>query len=320
MPKMTLVWLLVYCSGTLASFVNPLYGTLTYLFEYYLRPALHWWGQPIPNLRWNLMISLVLTLTFLARRNTLPEAPSAPRGPAFCLVALAFVMTLVTPGAVDSSFSWVRVTDFAKLILFHGLVVGTLRTERALDLFIACHIAGAGWWGWEAFVDPEREAGRLANIGSGDTLGDNFAAAHLLTVLPFVAVFALMHKDKRFRALAVATGPFIVNALILCNSRGSMVALAVAMVVGMLISKSGHRIRMIGVTLAMAVGLYVLADQEFIQRQQTTTSYENDDSANERLATWTGAVNLVQDYPLGAGGGAFALLSPVYIPMVVDAQ
>ena len=29
------------------SFFNPLYRLLAYLFEYYLRPRLHWWGDPI---------------------------------------------------------------------------------------------------------------------------------------------------------------------------------------------------------------------------------------------------------------------------------
>ena len=319
MPRMTIFWLLVYCSGTLMSFVNPLYGTLTYVFEYYLRPSLHWWGQSIPNLRWNFLIAAVLTLTFLARRSSLPEVPQAPRGPAFCLLALAGVMMLVTPGAVDPSFSWVRTTDFLKLILFFALVVGTLRTERALDLFIAAHIAGSGWWGWQAFVDPERESGRLVNIGSGDTLGDNFAAAHLLTVLPFLAVFGLMHKDKRFKALALGAGPFIVNALILCNSRGSMVGLAAAALLAMFISRTGHRIRMLGVAAVLAIGFYALADPEFIQRQQTTTR-PDDGSANERIAAYGGAARLVADHPFGAGGGGFTLLSNLYVPQVVDAN
>ena len=40
MSKMTLAWVVIYSTLVIASFINPLYGTLGYLFEYYLRPSI----------------------------------------------------------------------------------------------------------------------------------------------------------------------------------------------------------------------------------------------------------------------------------------
>lgn len=319
MPKMTLFWLLAYGGGLLLSFINPFYGTLTYLFEYYLRPSLHWWGKELPGLRWNFTIALVLTVTFLVRRSSLPQIHPARRGPAMCLLGLALVMVLVTGTvAVDPNESWDKTTAYLKMILFHGLVVGTVRSEWAFDAFVGAHMAGAGWWGWEAFRDPKRTAGRLANIGSGDTLGDNAAAAHLLTVIPFMVVYLLVHKDKRLRVLAFVMAPFVVNALILCNSRGSIVALLVGGASSLLLTRSGHRLRTIAAGILFGCGLLALADPQFIERQQTMSRYEEDGSAMQRVVSWQAAYRLIQDHPLGTGGSGFTELSPIYIPEVVE--
>jgi hypothetical protein len=319
MPKMTLAWLLIFIVGTFGSFINPLYGTLTYLFEYYLRPALHWWGSDLPDLRWNFTISLVVTLTYFLRRDSLPKIGSARRGPAACLVGLGLLMLLVTATtAVAPTQSWDKTVGYLKMILFHGIIVGTVRSEWAFDAFVGAHMAGAGWWGLEAFRDPKREAGRLANIGSGDTLGDNAAAAHLLTVIPFIAVYLLMSKDKRLRGLALGIAPFVVNALVLCNSRGPMVGMAAMGAAALWFSKAGHRLRTVGAGVIGVVVLLFLADPEFLRRQNIGDGYGDDGSTRQRLAAWEGGTRLIADYPLGAGGSGFTELSPIYIPDVVE--
>jgi O-antigen ligase len=220
--------------------------------------------------------------------------------------------------AVSPDRSLVKTEDFLKLILFHGIIVGTLRSEKAFDWFVAVHMLGATWWGWEAYRDPVRQAGRLMNIGSGDSLGDNAAALHLLTVIPFALFYLLIHKDKWMRGLALLTLPFVANAIILCNSRGAMIGLLFAGAVTIMISRLGHRLRGVGAALALALTFYVLADPEFIERQQTTARYEQDGSAIGRIESWAGGLRLILDHPFGAGGAGYVLLSPIYIPAIVD--
>ena len=65
---------------------------------------------------------------------------------------------------------------------------GVLRSRSGFNAFITAHMLGAFWWGWNAYTDPKRAEGRLLNIGSGDSLNDNAAAAHLLSVLPFALI------------------------------------------------------------------------------------------------------------------------------------
>ena len=320
MPKFTIFWILTYVSGLAASFVQPVFGVYTYLFEYYLRPPLHWWGKGyLPLLRWNFIAAAVATVSFILRRGSLKDIGKAPALPGALLVALAGVMMVVQLFAVNRELSWLSITEYLKLVLFHGLIVGNLRSAAAFDGFIALHMLGAGWWGVEAWRNPRREAGRLANVGSGDTWSDNFAAAHLLTVIPFIVVYLLLHKDKRLKALAAVAAPFVINVFILCNSRGATVGLLAGAAVAAVVVRSGHRIRMLGAGAALAVAFFALADPEFIARQQTTTRYEEDGSAQQRLASWQGGLRLLADRPLGTGGSGYEELSPIYVPEIVNA-
>ena len=316
-PNFTIGWVLVYTACVVGSFLNPVFGVVGYLFEYYLRPRLHWWGAPLPDLRWNFTIAAILTLSFFLRRSSLPDIGRARRAPGAFLVALLLLTVLVLPIAVNKRLSWEKTVEMSKLTLFHGLVVGVVRSELAFDAVVATHIAGAAYWGWEAYRDPKRTGGRLANVGSGDTRGDNGAAAHFLTVIPFVMVYLLINKDKRIRALSLISAPLILNAFILCNSRGALLGLVAAGGAAVFLVRSGHRFRMVGAGLVTALALYVLADPQFIQRQQQT-DYATDGSAQGRLEAWSASLQLIADHPFGAGGEGFAELSPQYAAELVD--
>ena len=317
-----LTWVTLYCAAIVFSFANPMVGSLGYLLEYYMRPELKWWGDELPVLRYNLIISIVLGVTFLLRRSSLREMVSVPNPALRWLLALAGVMVLVTETvAVDRATSLDWMTQWVKMaLIFPLLLVGVVRTRAGFNAFVVAHMLGAFWWGWEAWNDPRREASRLLNIGSGDSLNDNAASAHLLTVLPFIIIYLLTEKDKRLRAVALIACPFVVNTLILCNSRGAMVGLLAALAASFFLVRTGYRLRLVGAGIGTLALLLVLADPQFITRQQSTSNYEEDGSAQQRLATWRGGFRLVSDQPLGAGGRGFHLLSPQYIPEVVEAH
>ena len=318
----TILWVILYVGALVGSLVNPLFGAIGYLLEYYMRPELKWWGKELPALRYNLIIAVAFGVTYLLRRDSLRQMVPVKNPLAWWLWALAGWMIVVTLGlsvSFKSSSEWL--TQWFKMaVIFPLLLAAVLRTRNAFNLFIAAHMLGAFWWGYDAWIRPQRAQGRLLNIGSGDTLNDNAASAHLLTVLPFIIVYLLTEKDKRLRMIALISAPFVINTLILCNSRGAIVGLAVAMVAAIFLVPSGYRTRLAGATVAVGLSFFLLADQTFIKRQQTTTQYEEDGSAQGRLETWRGSFRLFWDHPLGVGGRGFHLLSPVYIPSVVAAH
>lgn len=314
-----LLWVVLYSSAILASIVNPIFGALGYLLEYYMRPELKWWGDELPSLRYNLIVSVVLGVTFLLRRSSLRAMAKVPNLALPWLLALGAIMLVVTPTvAVDLELSWHWSVQWVKLaVIFPLLIVGVVRSRATFNAFVVAHMLGALWWGYEAWDDPKRQAGRLVNIGSGDSLDDNTASAHLLTVLPFCIVYLLTERSPRLRSVAAIATPLVINTIILCNSRGATVGLIAAAAASVFLVRSGNRLRMVVAGVGLLASLYLLADEQFIARQQTTTNYEEDGSAQQRLLTWKGAYELVKDRPYGAGGRGFHILSPIYAPEVV---
>ena len=319
MSLTALFWVVLYVSAIVGSFAMPLFGALGYLLEYYMRPELKWWGSALPSLRYNLIVSVVFGVAYVIRRSSLRPMTPAPNPALRWLMAMTVTMAFVTATvAVDRGTSWNWAVQWFKIAVIFPLLLGSVvRTRNAFNLVAAAHMLGAFWWGWDAWQRPKRAAGRLLEIGSGDTLNDNAAAAHLLTVLPFIAVYLLAEKDKRLKAIALIAAPYVINTLILCNSRGAMVGLAVAIASTVFLIRSGHRMKVVGAGIALVATFFLLADDTFIRRQQSTANYEEDGSAQQRLETWRGAARLVEDRPLGAGGRGFHLLSPRYIPEIV---
>lgn len=322
MSMTAIVWAVLYVLAIALAILNPLTAALGYLLEYYMRPALKWWGDELPDLRYNLIISLVLGATFLMRRESLAKlVPTANLAVRWQLALLTVMVTVTFTVAINQPISLEWLTEWTKMaIIFPMLAAGVIRRRSHFNAFVVVSMLGAFWWGYEAWDNPQRRDGRLMNIGSGDSLHDNTASAHLITVLPFSIVYLLAESDVRLRAVGLIATPFIINTIILCNSRGSTVGLLAALTSSIFLIRSGLRLRVIGAGIGMALAVLLLADKQWIERQQSTTNYEEDNSASARLVTWLGAYELVKDYPLGTGGRGFHLLSPIYIPEIVEAH
>lgn len=320
MSLTAILWAIAYVFFAATSIINPMSGVLGYLLEYYMRPAIKWWGDDLPDLRYNLIISVVLASTFLLRRGSLrPMAPTPNLPLRWLLLMLAIMLGVTATVAISPSVSAQWIMDWTKMaILFPVVMAGVIRSRQDFDLFMLAHMLGGFHWGWEAYQNPHRQAGRLMSVGSGDTLHDNAAAAHLLTVLPFTAV-SLANATGFMRIVGFISLPFVLNTIILCNSRGSMVGMTVAAVMSFWLVRRGYRMRLLVGSVVFAALLFTLADDRFISRQQTTAD-PTDNSAQARLVTWRGAFELVKDRPLGSGGRGFHLLSPVYIPDVVESH
>lgn len=120
MSLTALLWVTLYCAAIVFSFANPLFGSLGYLLEYYMRPSLKWWGDALPELRYNLIISVAFGAAFLLRRSSLREMVRVPNPALRFMLGLGAIMLLVTSSvAVDQSS--------------HPVMNLTLERHRGLD-------------------------------------------------------------------------------------------------------------------------------------------------------------------------------------------
>jgi putative inorganic carbon (hco3(-)) transporter len=138
-------------------------------------------------------------------------------------------------------------------------------------------------------------------------------------VLPFVAVYAFSVKRRTTQAAILICGAFIVNVVILCNSRGATIGLLAMGAAAVAIAGRGRRLKLVAVAAAGLLTVVALADNDFLERQQTTVETK-DGSSQGRLLAWAAGLRFIADYPMGTGGRGFHILSPKYIPEIVESH
>jgi hypothetical protein len=317
MSKALAVWLILYFGGLALALVHPIYPFISYLVFYYAPPHANWWGRYLPDMRWSLIASLVMLGSILLKSTTL-ERLKKVRNPVMpWMLLFGFNVVIVTIWALNRARSWYWTVVLLKMLLLVVLIPAAIRTPAQFDMFSATHIVGATYWGYKAWDHPHRSKGRLDAVGGPDTQNDNQAAGHLLTVLPFVVVYLLSVKRPVIRGIILVCGAFIVNVFILCNSRGATLGLVAMCCAAVALVGKGRRIKLMAVAAGGIVCVLLLADGRFIARQQTTT-HPTDHSSEARLESWIAGLKVMRDYPAGGGGRAFHILSPKYIPELVD--
>ena len=316
MSLTTIIWVVLYVLAICGAFVNPVYGLFGYLLEYFQRPSLYWWGRQLPDLRWNFTIAAIAAAAYLLRRNSLDPVQRTTLVPLALLTLQAINTSIVTLWAVNYNLSLKWSTQCWKLVVTYLLFSAIVRNKRSLDLVILFQIIGAAYWGWDA-LDAKRTRSRLEGIGSGDTQNSNLLAAHLLTILPLSILYALMKGPRWMRGIGIVSTPLIVNLIVLCNSRGATLGFLTAGASALLLVRTGFRRYVVLGGAVAFVALFLLADPQFIERQQSIAD-ASDNSAVSRMALWRGGLRLVADHPLGVGGRGFHILSPYYVPWLQE--
>ncbi len=330
MSKTALAWIIGLVTGTVLSFRDPIFGLLAYMWEYYNHPPMRWWGDELPDLRWSFLVASMLLASYSFHGKTIFRREIFRHKSTQWLLIMLGIAAIVTAFlAIDPERSRGYVVDIFKLTLLFCLIVGVVTDYNKYRWVTMALVLGALSWGWDAYSNPHFNSGRLVAIGGPDSFNDNEAAAHVIPTLPFLALF-FWQGNKWQRLAAIVAAPFIINMLILCNSRGATVGIVVALLAGLLLMTWKLRLRMVLVALAAVPLVLTLVDQRFIDRQLTLMQFmeeglegqqlQNDGAASERVVSWKGGLRLIGDRPLGVGGGGYDMLSPIYAPEVVEAH
>jgi len=320
MSKTGLIWLVIYIFGVASSFIRgPMLGLLTYIFTYY---TLFSWARGVPHFyryRFSLLAGIALLLSFLIRKADKENIAVFKMTQLKWLMLMLLNMVLITPLAVDSDAHITIILDFAKLVLIYYLIIAIVQNKLYYKWFIYAQLWGNYLLGWQAYTRGSMTAGRMENIGAPGIKNSNSLANHFLLILPFIGNLFIFGK-KWEKLAAVCAAPFILNAIILCGSRGAYLSIVIMALIYAFRAKKGMRLKIIVVIVLAAVCFSSLVGKHFWERMHTVKAVEvgEDQSAMGRLTTWSAALHMMGDYPLGAGGDGWKSLSPIYVPELVD--
>ena len=306
-----MVWLLLFAGLALAAFVRPVFAVALYMLTFFLCPPFWWWGDPIASYRWSFYSGLILIVS--AVFSQLPSFARLERRVQFVFkIALfmaanaTFVHFVIAGGSEVSADSYTLMIKFM-LLLF--LIFAAIKTKADFRIVMAVILIGAAYIGYEVTINDRGKivSNRLEGVGAPGASSANHFASLMVTILPLVAPFFLIGKLPE-KLLAIITAPFILNVVLLCNSRGAFLAAIFSAFVFLASAPSEIRGKAWKLIAFGALATFMLlGDTRIIDRFVSTfvSKEDRDTSAQSRIEFARAGLAMVGDHPLGGGGDGY---------------
>jgi O-antigen ligase len=259
----------------------------------------------------------------LVRTRALPWKLTWPRSP-FVWMALAFavlgVLWILVPDIPTSDLRKIALRDFRinvlEPVLFFGLMLRWLRTERDLWRMVGAWLIAAALVGREAVEQylfgqaPLMEGvGRATSVyPSATALGIYLGRALPLSVLLAV----LLPREWRVWRIAAALLSIPIGlGVFLSFARGAWIGVVVALAVVAIITRHKWMLAVLGAGV-----LAGLAALPFIKVERITSMFDfstEDNTGVARAKIWTAALKIIADHPIkGIGQDQFLYQDPSY--------
>lgn len=323
MSKFLIVFVLTYAGGLVATLLlEASWGIYLYEVEYFLNPPIRWWYGSLPELRYSLIIAVCILVSYLIRKqnysgNRLFDVPQTK-----WLLMMSIMMIIISFYAVWPEMHSKTLRTYLKLMVFLAISYKVIDTPKKFERLIWAFLIGSFYLGWVAHSTGRTMGGRLEGIGPSDTGGDsNPTAANLIAAVPILLFYLIKGKTWQ-RLLSLLFLAYIVDGIILINSRGAFVGLVVScsylVAVYVFFNKNvtiNERVKIMGVILIGVCMFIYLTDVTFWERMMTITEQaEAGDSGLGRIFFWMKTFDMVKQHPFGVGVWGYQYLSPQFIP------
>lgn len=306
---------------------NPVFAFVLYEAVYFFYPEQRWWGYMVPGISYSFFVVLVMIYLVAIKHKEMGKNKLL-KVPQFRLMYFFLAIYGVAYFyAVLPELHYQALTYFFKLIIIISLAYKLCSTRVDLDYILKGYIFGAWYISFMTFQVGRNSGDRVEGIGTVDSPDSNGIAAAIAPTLVLCLYYFWTSSSWKLRALFALAGAFIANGLILINSRGAFLGVAVSLLVfmyHMFFSRfQRHHQKMFTVFIMLAGlsgGLY-LADDSFMERMKSiavTEVNEEKESGSTRTHFWLAAWEMAKDHPFGNGLKGFNYFAPEYIPEEIN--
>jgi len=280
------------------AFMYPWIGILLWSWISYMSPHRLTFG-----FAYDMPFGMITALTTLVGMLFSREKKRLPRAPEVVfLLALGAWVTITSFFAIHSDLAWDKWQQVGKILLMTLATMMVCRDTGRLR-YLTWTIAGSlGFYGVKSGVDVFLSgfSGSFSYPADSFIADSNDLALALDMILPLLW-FMVRAETRRWRryALHVAFGLTVIGILT-TYSRGGFIGLCVVLI--FMFSKS--RAKALSFALLLLAGVlavYVVPDT-FFSRIETIASYDEDQSAQQRLKAWSLATQIALDSPIVGGG------------------
>ncbi len=288
---------LVFFGALPAVLVRPEVGVLLYSWISYMYPQ---------NLTYGFMRGLPVAMiagavTFAAWLMSSGSKKMPPYALCWLMILMAVWITITEPFSYNRAGAYVEWLQDVKVIAFSLLTILIMQDRRKVTWLAWVIVASLGYFALRGGISTIIHGGHTRLFGpDGSIIMENNALAlALLTVVPLLRYLQLQAQNRWIRRGLICGYPFFFLAVFGSYSRGAFLGLA-AMLLYMSL-KSRHRISLTLFVLIAFGAAFRFMPGQYTERLQTVETYQDDNSAEERLNHWYFALNFVRDHPFGGG-------------------
>ncbi len=280
------------------AFYRPWIGVLTYFWLSLMNPHKLSWGFAV-TMPFAQIIALATLggLLFTKDRKKIPWTPELA-----LMIVLGIYFTLSTATAWEPHHAWIRWTEIMKIYLMTFVMTMLIYSKERIRYLLLVASLGIGFYGLKGGIFTLMGGGaNMVNGPSRSFIGtNNEIGLALLMVVPILVFLAREEKHKWFKPLLWSVAGLSMLSIIFTYSRGAMLGLAILL--PLMFLKSRAKILTLVVFLPLAWIGYQWAPESIFKRASKIETYQEDNSAMQRLQAWSVAWNIAKDFPLTGGG------------------
>lgn len=323
----SIVFLLLFPVGCFLTLTrSPVYGVITCVSLYFVNPPGSWWYGQVPDIRYTFIANLVLAISFLRRMGEYKSSRYVLVPHCRLLVVLLLVVLVSIIWAVDPISSNKFVLQWIKIGIFGFIAFKVVKNSKELDWVLTAYCIGCFYTGFHAWQFGRQFGNRLEVIRLADGSDGNGVAVAILLSVPLLVFYLFWGKRIWVRICTLVALAFVINALVLINSRGAFLGLVCAMgmfAMRVVLEKKDLKLAMKVATAGFLClgGMLYLADDAFWERMASLkdpniiqSNVWDEPVTDIRTEYWWKSFDMLADYPLGAGPLGYEALSPEYLP------
>ena len=280
---------------------GPFFGILMWFWVSLMSPQEAVWGSVFSSIPYALIVAIATLLSLAVSRDE-PKIPPGTKTTLllFLLMIWISITSIFGIGPKDEIYDkWI----LAEKMLFMTMVAYTLvNTHARLEQLVIVCVLSIGFWGLRGGLIAIVTGGGARVHGPDNTMiGDNNDLGVALTmILPLIFYLRERYNKLRLKWMINILIGLTILGDIFTYSRGALIALS-AMGAALWL-RSQKKVPILLLVIVAGVGLWNFAPTKWTDRMLTIETYQNDKSAENRLAMWHRAWLLAKMRPIVGGG------------------
>lgn len=281
---------------------RPFYGALLYAWISYMNPHLLAWSfvrtWPVAKIAG---ISTLIGATFQRDGDSRPlREPES-----VLMIVLFLIFTFSSIFSFYPNLAWSGWFNMGKIILMSLLTSTLLTDQKRLRYFFLVVGFSLGFYGIKGGLFGLATGGEQMVWGPGDSIigANNALGVALNMCLPIFWYLAKEPQPLWLKRGLLLSFFLTIPAIMFTYSRAS--ALGLGVVILTLILKGKTKVVALAILLVTGIVALNFVPEKWLHRQQSTITYQQDNSAMSRLGEWEFCWRLALDRPLTGGGFQF---------------